>query len=216
MTWNFFKTNWFSIALVLLVLGAILRSSNKLSLQNYFSNGSGGLAARTHDATNTTALGLGMEPSIHVAQPVEVDQATAAAFLKRFAPLAISERKKFGVPASVLLAAGFLNSNIGLGETAVGANNYFALPCSREWDGASAMLGEKCVRKYDTAWASWRDFSIFLTNQDWYGSLRQSAGKDWRKWIKGMNDGNVSNIANFGQKMAEVITFYHLEELDQS
>lgn len=215
MNLNFFKTNWFSIALVLLVLGAILRSKGEFSLQNYFSSKNGQTETTGLNDKRATALGLAMEPARRSAQPLEVDQAIATEFLKRFGPVAVSERKKFGVPASILLAAAFLNSNIGLDDAAVDASNFFSLPCTKEWDGASVTLGDRCVRKYDTAWASWRDFSIYLTTQDWYGDMRQSAGKDWKKWAKGMNSKEISPISNFGQKLAEVITFYHLDQLDQ-
>jgi len=213
MNWNFFKTNWFSIALVLLVLGTILRSKGEFSFQNCFSSKTG--KTETLDFNKgETSFGLAMEPVRRSAQPIEIDQATATAFLKRFGAVAVSERKKFGVPASILLATAFLNSNIGLNDAAVAANNLFTLPCSKEWDGASVALGDQCVRKYDTAWASWRDFSIFLTTKDWYGDLRHTAGKDWKKWAKGLNNKEISPISNFGQKLAEVVTFYHLDQLD--
>ncbi len=215
MNLNFFKTNWFSIALVLLVLGAILRSKGEFSLQNYFLSKNGQRETTGLNDKRATALGLAMEPATRSAQPLEVDQAIATEFLKRFGPVAVSERKKFGVPASILLAAAFLNSNIGLDAAAVDASNFFSLPCTKEWEGASVTLGERCVRKYDTAWASWRDFSIYLTTQEWYGDMRQAAGKDWKKWAKGMSNKEISPVSNFGQKLAEVITFYHLDQLDQ-
>lgn len=216
MTWNFFKTNWFSFALVLLVLIAILRGSGKFLLQNYMSAEKSRERAMVSESRSPTHFSLGAEPGNRPAQPLEVDQATATAFLKRFAPVAVSERKKFGVPASILVAAAFLNSNVGLSDAATEANNYFAIPCTKDWEGGSASLDNLCVRKYETAWASWRDFSIFLATQDWYGGLRQSAGNDWQKWAKGMNGKNISPVSNFGKKLAEVIVYYHLEDLDKS
>ena len=208
MTWNYFKTNWFSIALVLLVLAAILRVSGRFSTPKCFTE-------KAAPRTKVTTLGIAAEPTHSPPSNKEVDQATAAAFVKRFAAVAISERKKFGIPASVLLATAFLNSNIGLSNAAQEANNFFSLPCSEDWEGLSAALDDRCVRKYETPWASWRDFSIYLSSQDWIGSLRKSAGKDWKKWSIGFNREDVSSISNFGKKMEEVIGYYHLYELDQ-
>ncbi len=215
MNWNFFKTNWFSSALVLLVLGVIIRNKSEFSFLGCFSSKNEQIERTSAQDKGSTTFGLAMAPSTRSAQPLEIDQATATAFLKRFAGVAVSERKKFGVPASVLLAIAFLNSNAGTSEAAVEANNLFSLPGGKEWDGSTATLGNHIVRKYDIPWASWRDFSIFLTTQNWYGDLRQSAGKDWKKWAKGLNDKEISTISNFGQKLAEVITFYHLDQLDQ-
>ncbi len=215
MNWNFFKTHWFSIALVLLLTGAILRGKGEFPFPDFSApkNGQAGLSGPSDNGA--ISFGLATAPSTRSAQPVEIDQATATAFLKRFGTVAVSERKKFGVPASVLLAIAFLNSNAGTSDAAVEANNLFSLACGKEWDGPSASMGDRCVRKYDIAWASWRDFSIFLTTHEWYSDLRQSAGKDWKKWAKGMDNKGISTISNFGQKLAEVITFYHLDQLDQ-
>lgn len=214
MNWTYFKTNWFSIALGLLVLAVVVRGSGRLSLQHFFSTEDGKYAEISPASRKSTALGIASEPSIRPPSPVEVDQATAAAFLKRFASVAVSERKKFGVPASVLLATAFLNSHIGLNDAALEANNFFGLPCSNDWEGESVSLAEHCFRKYETPWASWRDFSIYLSSQEWFGSLRQTAGKDWHKWVKGLNGKNISKLSNCGQKIGEVIDYYRLYELD--
>jgi flagellum-specific peptidoglycan hydrolase FlgJ len=213
MIWNFLKTHWFSIATAILLLAAIIRGSG-LSFGMNSENTSPDKVTALHKRSEPTTLGLASTPSDPEEAPVEIDQATATAFLKRFAPLAISERKKFGVPASVLLATAFLNSHMGMSEAATQANNFFALPCSIEWDGASATIDDQCVRQYETAWASWRDFSIHLTQQPWYGELRNTAGKNWQKWAKGIEPEHISSIAGFNKKMAEVITYYQLEALD--
>jgi hypothetical protein len=215
MIWNFFKTNWFSIALVILLLAAIARGSGKFSLQNYFSSESQPLDESHLVPKSATTLGIGAAPSNRRSSPLAVDQGAAAEFLKRFSVVAVSERKKFGVPASVLLATAFLNSQAGLNNAALEANSFFAIRCSNDWEGLTLAVEDHCLRRYETPWASWRDFSIYLSSQEWFGSLRRSAGKDWRKWSSGLNDKQISRVANFGQKMAEVIEYYHLYELDQ-
>lgn len=216
MNWNFIKTNWFFIAAGLLVLVALVR-------QNYKRLGIGYITTRTSQIVSIpvedyhpTAFGLAKDQAPRQAAASAVDQATATAFLKRFSHVAVSERKKFGIPASVLLGTAFLNSGVGLSKAAQEANNFFATPCSADWEGESTTLSNRCVRKYETPWASWRDFSIFINTQLWYGKLRQTAGKDWRKWAKGLDNKGISPISNFGNKLEEVISYYRLYELDQS
>lgn len=212
MNWNFFKTNWFSFALAALLLAAILRSRGFFNERPMFPNSpdTPGIALRN----SSTALGLAMEPE-RQATPQETGRATAEAFLKRFAKVAVSEKKKFGVPASVLLAIAFVNSNSGQSQAVNEANNFFALPCTEDWEGDRVSIGARCYRKYETPWFSWRDFSIYLAGQSWFGSLKQEAGEDWRKWINSLEGKGISNMKNFNVKLKEVIEYYRLFELDQ-
>jgi len=215
MNWKFIKTNWFTIALVLLVLVYIIRKN--------LPPGPGKVITPEHkevkeaapekytSAESNTFLGFSLESARDGSQKHSPHEATAVAFLQRFGKVAVSERKKFGVPASVLLACAYVNSTAGQRETATTANNYFALSCSDEWEGETAKVGGKCVRRYETAWASFRDFSIFLTSQEWFGSVRKSAGKDWRIWVKELDQKGVSD----GGELEKAITTYRLYDLDE-
>lgn len=219
MNWKFIKTNWFTIALVLLVLVYIA--------QKNFSSGPGKAITpgqkeskeanpeKYTAAEQNTFLGFSLESAPSGAQKSSPDGATAVAFLQRFGKVTVSERKKFGVPASVLLACAYVNSAAGQRETATTANNYFALPCADDWEGETAKIGGKCVRRYETAWASFRDFSIFLSSQEWFGSVRKSAGKDWRAWAKELDRKGISDVPNFSGEMEKVITAYRLYDLDE-
>ncbi|MDO8971404.1 MAG: hypothetical protein Q7U74_11995, partial [Saprospiraceae bacterium] len=72
------------------------------------------------------------------------------------------------------------------------------------------QLDGKCVRKYETPWESYRDFSIHLSSQDWFGSLKKSAKNDWQKWAETFGKQGVSNP----KTMKKVIELYKLYELD--
>ena len=218
MNWKFFKTNWFTIALVLLVLVFIARK-NLLpgagkDIMPRQKEGQEALPEKYTSAGSNSSLGFSAESGQRGLQKPSPDEATAVAFLQRFGKVAVSERKKFGLPASVMLACAYVNSFAGQHETATAANNFFALPCSDEWEGETATLDGKCVRRYETAWASFRDFSIFLTSQEWFGSVRKSAGKDWQAWVKALDQKGISDVANFGAELEKVIAAYRLHELD--
>jgi flagellum-specific peptidoglycan hydrolase FlgJ len=200
MNWNIIKTNWFSLALLLLYCLTFGNGNTADKMPALSKETTFGLAAATHEPH-----GL----------PLEVNQSKATAFLKRFAPVAVSERKKFGVPASILLASSFLNSNAGCSQAALKANNFFALPCTSDWEGETATIGTGCVRTYESPWASWRDYSIYLSSCEWFGVTHKASGKDWKKWTKSLKGKNISNIANFEDKLGEVIVYYRLYELDQ-
>ncbi|MBL7808482.1 MAG: glucosaminidase domain-containing protein [Saprospiraceae bacterium] len=136
--------------------------------------------------------------------------ADAEAFLKRFASVAVSEKKKFGIPVSVILAAAYVNSECAQNEAVSEANNYFALPCSDDWEGETVTISGDCLRQYETAWASFRDFSIYLSSQEWFAKMKKTAGKDWEKWVEKLDD---AGIAKSG-KMSKIIQEFDLMELD--
>ena len=143
-----------------------------------------------------------------------VDDATAVAFLKRFGNLSVNERKKFGIPPSVLLACAYVNSHSGQRMAALQVNNFFALPCGGGWDGAVATLDGQCFRRYDTAWASFRDFGAFASRQPWFEETRKSAGNDWQLWLKMLDGKSISDVRNNTAEMRTVIETYRLYELD--
>ncbi|MCB9345107.1 MAG: glucosaminidase domain-containing protein [Lewinellaceae bacterium] len=215
MNWSFIKTNWFTIALLLLLIAAIVKSNlNFLGSKN--SAASLMLSGQSWASPNKeTAFGLAGEQSRQIASGPDISQASASAFFKRFSSVAITERKKFGIPASVLLSLAFLNSHAGQDPSAKLVNNYFATPCTEDWEGEAASVDNRCIRKYETAWYSWRDFSIYVSSQVWFGAIKQKAGKDWERWCKLLNGKDISSVGNLGSKMAEVISYYKLYELDK-
>ncbi|MDZ4683024.1 MAG: glucosaminidase domain-containing protein [Saprospiraceae bacterium] len=214
MNLNYFKTNWFYLAMGVVLMLYTMRKFPNLNPFNSPDKNSKieKITERKGDGKGGADL-LGFIPETPKERPPELSSSDAAkteAFLKRFAQVAVSERKKFGIPASVILAAAYANSQAGQHETAVLANNFFGLSNAEGWEGETAQIAGKPVRKYETAWASFRDFSIHLSSQEWFGSLKKSAGKDWRKWVEKFGKEGVSN-PNMMQKIIEA---YRLDELD--
>lgn len=214
MKWQIVQSNWFSAALILLLLFILFQKKGIWDIVAHKPAGNITEAVKKPSKQTPSALGLGME-SVRAAVPSEIDQAQAEAFLKRFAKVAVSERKSFGMPSSVLLAIAFLNSHAGSNELAVQANNFFLVPCTDDWEGETTDDENSCLRKYETAWAGWRDFSIQMAGQAWFGGLKQSAGKDWRKWAEGIHGADISRVKQLNKKLVEVIEYYRLYELDK-
>jgi hypothetical protein len=87
-------------------------------------------------------------------------------FIKRFLPLALSESKKFNIPVSVIMAVAVTNSEC---YDHPSHHNIFLLKADSTWEGETITYGTLdtkpyTLRKYETAWASFRDFSITVTN----------------------------------------------------
>ena len=86
-------------------------------------------------------------------------------YIERYSSLAVEEMYRSGVPASITLAQGLLESRSGLSELAVEANNHFGIKC-HNWNGEKMYYDDdrkgECFRKYSSVEESFRDHSDFL------------------------------------------------------
>lgn len=126
-----------------------------------------------------------------------ISDAEARKYIKRFQKVAIAEMDKFGIPASIKIAQGLLESRAGTNGDAQNDNNHFG----------SAMAGHE----YTSAWQNWRAHSIYL--QENYPSLFQ-LGNNYKKWANGFKSAGYNSERNYGQFLIEIIKKYNLHELD--
>ena len=93
-------------------------------------------------------------------------------YIEKWAPVAVEEMYRSGVPASITLAQGILESRYGLSELASKGNNHFGIKCHKDWKGRTMAYDDdakgECFRVYDSAQESFRDHSDFLRYRDRY------------------------------------------------
>ncbi|WP_116108081.1 glucosaminidase domain-containing protein [Lewinella sp. IMCC34191] len=140
-------------------------------------------------------------------------EADIDAFLTRFGHVAQAEQEKFGIPASVILATGLLYSRSGKGTTAQSLNNYFRLPCGADWQGATGQADGSCLRRYESAWTSFRDFSLTLTAGE-YTRLAQFGPRDYRRWSAGMQELGFLDNEQLATDIQRTIDRYQLFRFD--
>ncbi len=217
MIQEFVKKRWFSLALVLLLLAAILRKNIRFQTDDVSKPPATETREKYTDVASapkaTALLNVGDHGAATVHFP-GVDEAATVAFLKRFAQVAVTEQEKFGMPASVLLAAAYVNSFGGQRTCAVEANNYLATRCSADWSGPEMEVSGGCFQKYETAWESIRDFSAIHSRKEWYVALKRET-KDWKKWVKALAAHRATDVENAQAEMVRVIEEYRLFELDE-
>ena len=143
----------------------------------------------------------------------KIDEATQINFLKRFAKVAISERQKFEVPSSIILATALLHSTSGQADYAVELNNYFGLECTTDWEGSMIEMNGNCYRSYDNAWASFRDFSIFISS-DALGLAGKLSETDYEAWASALEKLQISEVPNLADHLIDLIKEFRLAELD--
>lgn len=135
-------------------------------------------------------------------------------FIQRFSHVAEAEQEKFGIPASITLAHSLLYSQAGLNPLVSKGNNYFCLPCTDDWKGQT-QDGEKgeCLRRYDNAWMSFRDHSLFYTTGQ-HASLRQLSGKSYQVWAKALEESPTNTTKRLAEQLLELIDKFQLGQFD--
>jgi flagellum-specific peptidoglycan hydrolase FlgJ len=111
-------------------------------------------------------------------------------YINTYKDIAIKEMQRSGVPASITLAQGILESGAGTSELVLASNNHFGIKCKSSWKGESVKHDDdypnECFRKYPAAIDSYRDHSDFLRSNQRYASLFTLESADYVGWAKGL------------------------------
>jgi flagellum-specific peptidoglycan hydrolase FlgJ len=140
-------------------------------------------------------------------------------YIESFAPIAIEEMRLYGIPASITLAQGILESGSGSGTLAIKANNHFGIKCHTTWTGERVYhdddeLGE-CFRKYTDVKYSYRDHSLFLTQRSRYADLFKLKISDYQGWARGLKKAGYATDPKYPDKLISLIERFDLWQYDQ-
>jgi len=140
-------------------------------------------------------------------------------YIDEFAEIAQFEMKAFGIPASITLAQGLLESGFGKGELAAKTNNHFGIKCHTGWQGDFDYHDDdekgECFRKYNHPMYSYRDHSLFLTSRSRYAFLFDLRPYDYKKWAKGLSKAGYATDRKYPQKLISLIEKYGLYKYDR-
>ena len=159
--------------------------------------------------------------SCHVARiPVETSSGNGSAsdYINTYSNLAISEMKRTGIPASITLAQGLIESGMGKSRLAIEANNHFGIKCHDDWTGPTIRHNDdrrnECFRKYRSPAESFRDHSDFLVGQVRYKSLFDLDPTDYEGWAKGLKKAGYATNPDYANMLIRKIREYDLHRYD--
>ena len=139
-------------------------------------------------------------------------------YIRKWAPTAVREMYRSGVPASITLAQGILESRYGLSSLATEGNNHFGIKCHKDWKGKSMRYDDdakgECFRVYDSADESFQDHSDFLRYRDRYKFLFELKTTDYKGWAYGLKKAGYATDPNYPAKLIKYIEDYKLYEYD--
>ena len=140
-------------------------------------------------------------------------------YIEQVATLAVEEMYRSGVPASITLAQGLLESRYGLSELAVKGNNHFGIKCHNNWNGKKIYYDDdakgECFRKYPSPEQSYRDHSDFLRYRDRYKFLFDYKTTDYKSWANGLKKAGYATDPSYASKLIKIIEDYRLYEYDE-
>jgi len=140
-------------------------------------------------------------------------------YVKRFAEVARSEMEQFGIPASITLAQGLLESSAGKSPLAKQANNHFGIKCFSKkckkghCKNFSDDHHKDFFRTYPSAWESFRAHSLFL-QKNRYKHLLDLEKTDYRNWAVGLKKAGYATDPNYAKKLIRLIESLDLGKYD--
>ena len=138
-------------------------------------------------------------------------------YIAFFKAIAIHEMKLYGIPASITLAQGILESGSGKGRLARQANNHFGIKC-HDWTGPRIYhdddRAQECFRKYNDPSQSYRDHSLFLAKRKRYADLFKHKITDYKAWARGLKRAGYATDPQYPKKLISLIERYKLYRYD--
>jgi flagellum-specific peptidoglycan hydrolase FlgJ len=139
-------------------------------------------------------------------------------YVFHYKDIAMNNMKDFGIPASIILAQGILESGSGRGDLAVSANNHFGIKCHKDWTGESVKhdddSDQECFRKYNDPAESFKDHALFLTSRPRYASLFNIEKGDYKAWAQGLRTAGYATDPKYPEKLINYIERYNLYQYD--
>lgn len=138
-------------------------------------------------------------------------------YINKYSPCAVKEMHRSGVPASITLAQGCLESGNGNSQLSIMSNNHFGIKC-HGWSGKGVRYNDdapnECFRQYDTVEESYADHSNFLAANSRYASLFNLQITDYKGWAHGLKKAGYATDPKYAHKLIGIIEDSQLHRFD--
>lgn len=148
----------------------------------------------------------------------EMPKFDAKAYINKFKDIARTEMYKYGVPASISLAQGLIESRAGTSKLAVENNNHFGMKCFSKKCGKGHCTNftddthKDFFLKFKNPGDSWRQHSVMISSGR-YAYLKKY-GRDYRRWAFGLKAVGYATDRTYAEKLIGVIQRYDLDRYD--
>jgi len=144
---------------------------------------------------------------------------TREEYIDRYKAIAIGHMERYGIPASITMAQGILESDCGNSWLSQQSNNHFGIKCKKNWTGKSVRHDDdarnECFRAYSSVEESYRDHAEFLDSQPRYDSLFAYSSTDYKSWARGLKAAGYATAPDYAQRLIRIIEESQLYLLDR-
>lgn len=134
---------------------------------------------------------------------------TREEYIDRYKHIAIDHMERYGIPASITLAQGILESDSGNSNLALRSNNHFGIKCKTGWQGERVYhtddAPDECFRKYSSVEESYEDHAEFLDQSPRYDSLFAYSSSDYRSWARGLKAAGYATAPDYAERLTKII-----------
>lgn len=149
---------------------------------------------------------------------VSAQRISVQEYIDTYKDIAISEMKRAGIPASITLAQGILETENGNSELVKKSSNHFGIKCKNTWTGSSVFHDDdsqgECFRKYERAEDSYYDHSNFLRGSSRYAFLFELDPMDYKGWAYGLKRAGYATNPQYSNILIKNIETNNLQQYD--
>ncbi|MBF6607964.1 MAG: glucosaminidase domain-containing protein [Flavobacterium sp.] len=194
-------------------------TTSRYSKKPVYKKSSTSVAARKPARNVPGKKSAAKEPeTLEATSRVRVTNDVVADYISSYRETAKNNMSQYGIPASIILAQGILESGAGTGTLSVGANNHFGIKCHTGWTGPSVRhdddSAQECFRKYKDPDESYRDHALFLTSRSRYSDLFKLDKDDYKAWARGLRKAGYATDSRYPEKLISLIERYQLDRYD--
>lgn len=157
--------------------------------------------------------------TLYAGTPGNGEKLSTEQYIEIYAHAAMENMRITGVPASITLAQGILESSSGNSPLAREANNHFGIKCHKEWSGPTYIQDDdekdECFRKYSDVLDSYKDHAHFLTSRERYKGLFLLEKTDYQGWAHGLKAAGYATNPNYAPLLIGLIERYQLAKYDK-
>jgi hypothetical protein len=148
----------------------------------------------------------------------QADRITRSQYIETYKNIAMQKMQEYGIPASITIAQGILESGDGNSVLAQQANNHFGIKC-HDWTGPTFRWDDdeknECFRKYKNPEESFHDHSLFLTRRPRYSKLFELDVSDYKAWAHELKRAGYATNPQYAHILIRIIEENRLFEFDQ-
>lgn len=150
----------------------------------------------------------------HAYSPADVQ-----AYIAQYKATALQNEKEYGIPATIILAQGILESGAGTSELTRASNNHFGIKTGSKWKGKEHLAWDDETQKsrfrcYESAAESFRNHAHILTTNSCYRSLFKINIYDYRGWAHGLKKAGYATAPHYAQALIGIIDQYKLYDIN--